>query len=98
MTLETVYGFSLQQGIRAEALVDMKLHLAGGRKIDADAFERETLAESGRWHPVVKASLHLPTPDMKLPARPTLQAGPISLPLARKRPAHFLVPATKQTG
>jgi peptidyl-dipeptidase Dcp len=28
----------------ASALVDMKLHLAGGRKIDADAFEKETLA------------------------------------------------------
>lgn len=29
----------------ASALIDMKLHLAGGRKIDPDAFERETLAE-----------------------------------------------------
>lgn len=29
------------------ALVDMKLHLAGGRKIDAKAFEKETLAELG---------------------------------------------------
>ncbi len=29
------------------ALVDMKLHLAGAKKIDADAFERETLAELG---------------------------------------------------
>ncbi|MBC8029407.1 MAG: M3 family metallopeptidase [Pyrinomonadaceae bacterium] len=29
------------------ALVDMKLHLAGARKIDADAFERETLTELG---------------------------------------------------
>ena len=29
----------------ASALVDMKLHLAGGRKIDPDAFEKETLAE-----------------------------------------------------
>jgi peptidyl-dipeptidase Dcp len=29
------------------ALVDMKLHLAGDRKIDPDAFERETLAELG---------------------------------------------------
>jgi peptidyl-dipeptidase Dcp len=27
----------------ATALVDMKLHLAGGRRIDPDAFERETL-------------------------------------------------------
>ena len=29
------------------ALVDMKLHLAGDRKIDPDAFEREALAELG---------------------------------------------------
>jgi len=29
------------------ALVDMKLHLAGAKKIDADAFERETLTELG---------------------------------------------------
>lgn len=31
----------------ASALVDMKLHLAGAKKIDPDAFERETLAELG---------------------------------------------------
>ena len=31
----------------ASALVDMKLHLAGSNKIDADKFERETLAELG---------------------------------------------------
>ena len=31
----------------ASALVDMKLHLAGDQKIDADKFERETLAELG---------------------------------------------------
>jgi peptidyl-dipeptidase Dcp len=31
----------------ASALVDMKLHLAGDRKIDPDTFERETLAELG---------------------------------------------------
>ncbi|MGN6544564.1 MAG: M3 family metallopeptidase [Aureliella sp.] len=31
----------------ASALVDMKLHLAGDKKIDPDAFERETLAELG---------------------------------------------------
>ena len=29
------------------ALIDMKLHLAGAKKIDADAFERETLTELG---------------------------------------------------
>jgi peptidyl-dipeptidase Dcp len=31
----------------ASALVDMKLHLSGGRTIDPDAFERETLAALG---------------------------------------------------
>ena len=31
----------------ASALMDMKLHLAGSRAIDPDAFERETLAELG---------------------------------------------------
>lgn len=31
----------------SSALVDMKLHLAGSQKIDADKFERETLAELG---------------------------------------------------
>jgi peptidyl-dipeptidase Dcp len=31
----------------AAALVDMKLHLAGDRKIDPDAFEKETLKELG---------------------------------------------------
>ena len=31
----------------ASALVDMKLHLAGGKKIDVDAFEKETLAQLG---------------------------------------------------
>ncbi len=31
----------------AAALVDMKLHLAGDKKIDPDAFEKETLAEVG---------------------------------------------------
>ena len=31
----------------SSALVDMKLHLAGGRPIDADRFERETLAQLG---------------------------------------------------
>ncbi len=31
----------------ASALVDMKLHLAGKQKIDADAFERETLTQLG---------------------------------------------------
>jgi len=31
----------------SSALVDMKLHLAGSREIDADAFEKEALAELG---------------------------------------------------
>ena len=37
----------------AAALVDMKLHLAGDRKIDPDAFEKETLAELGMPHEIV---------------------------------------------
>src|SRR6267143_2137412 len=37
----------------ASALVDMKLHLAGDRKIDPDAFEKETLAELGMPHEIV---------------------------------------------
>ena len=37
----------------ASALVDMKLHLAGSRKIDADAFERETLADLGMPEEIV---------------------------------------------
>ncbi len=37
----------------AAALVDMKLHLAGDRKIDADTFERETLAELGMPNEIV---------------------------------------------
>lgn len=37
----------------AAALVDMKLHLAGDRKIDLDAFEKETLAELGMPHEIV---------------------------------------------
>lgn len=39
-------GFATTEYL-ASALVDMKLHLAGKRKIDADAFERETLGELG---------------------------------------------------
>ncbi|HZE72464.1 MAG TPA: M3 family metallopeptidase [Pyrinomonadaceae bacterium] len=37
----------------ASALVDMKLHLAGDRKIDPDAFERETLAQLGMPREIV---------------------------------------------
>ncbi|HVS31608.1 MAG TPA: M3 family metallopeptidase [Thermoanaerobaculia bacterium] len=37
----------------ASALVDMKLHLAGDRAIDPDAFERETLAEIGMPREIV---------------------------------------------
>jgi peptidyl-dipeptidase Dcp len=37
----------------ASALVDMKLHLAGDRKIDADAFEKETLAALGMPREIV---------------------------------------------
>ena len=37
----------------ASALVDMKLHLAGDRKIDPDRFEREALAELGMPREIV---------------------------------------------
>jgi peptidyl-dipeptidase Dcp len=37
----------------ASALVDMRLHLAGDRPIDPDAFERETLAELGMPREIV---------------------------------------------
>ncbi len=39
-------GFATVEYLSA-ALVDMKLHLAGDQKIDADAFERETLTQLG---------------------------------------------------
>ena len=39
-------GFSTVEYL-ASALIDMKLHLAGNVKIDADKFEKETLAELG---------------------------------------------------
>lgn len=39
-------GFATVEYLSA-ALIDMKLHLAGDRKIDADTFERETLAQLG---------------------------------------------------
>ena len=39
-------GFATAEYL-SSALVDMKLHLAGDRKIDADAFEKETLAALG---------------------------------------------------
>jgi peptidyl-dipeptidase Dcp len=39
-------GFATTEYL-SSALVDMKLHLAGDRKIDPDTFERETLAQLG---------------------------------------------------
>ena len=39
-------GFATTEYV-SSALVDMKLHLAGDRKIDPDAFERETLQQLG---------------------------------------------------
>ena len=39
-------GFATVEYLAA-ALIDMKLHLAGDKKIDADTFERETLAQLG---------------------------------------------------
>lgn len=45
-------GFSTVEYL-ASALIDMKLHLAGNVKIDADKFERETLAELGMPEEIV---------------------------------------------
>ena len=39
-------GFATTEYL-SSALIDMKLHLAGNQKIDADRFERETLAQLG---------------------------------------------------
>jgi peptidyl-dipeptidase Dcp len=45
-------GFATVEYLAA-ALVDMKLHLAGDQKIDADKFERETLAQLGMPNEIV---------------------------------------------
>jgi len=45
-------GFATVEYLSA-ALVDMKLHLAGDKKIDPDAFERETLTQLGMPHEIV---------------------------------------------
>jgi peptidyl-dipeptidase Dcp len=45
-------GFATTEYL-ASALVDMKLHLAGNRRIDPDAFEREALAELGMPREIV---------------------------------------------
>ena len=45
-------GFSTVEYLAA-AILDMKLHLAGDRKIDARAFEKEALAEIGMPHEIV---------------------------------------------
>ena len=45
-------GFIVTEYLAA-ALVDMKLHLAGDQKIDADSFERETLKELGMPEEIV---------------------------------------------
>jgi peptidyl-dipeptidase Dcp len=45
-------GFATTEYL-SSALVDMKLHLAGDRKIDPDAFEREALAELGMPREIV---------------------------------------------
>jgi peptidyl-dipeptidase Dcp len=45
-------GFATTEYL-ASALIDMKLHLAGDRPIDADAFERETLAQLGMPREIV---------------------------------------------
>jgi peptidyl-dipeptidase Dcp len=45
-------GFATVEYLSA-ALVDMKLHLAGGKRIDPDAFERDTLAALGMPREIV---------------------------------------------
>jgi peptidyl-dipeptidase Dcp len=45
-------GFATTEYL-SSALIDMKLHLAGDRKIDPDTFERETLAQLGMPHELV---------------------------------------------
>ena len=45
-------GFATTEYL-SSALVDMKLHLAGDKKIDADAFEKETLAALGMPREIV---------------------------------------------
>ena len=45
-------GFATTEYL-SSALVDMKLHLAGDKKIDADAFEKETLASLGMPREIV---------------------------------------------
>jgi len=45
-------GFATVEYLSA-ALVDMKLHLAGGKRIDPDAFERDTLAAIGMPREIV---------------------------------------------
>src|SRR5687767_5619501 len=45
-------GFATTEYL-ASALVDMKLHLAGNRPIDPDAFEKQTLAELGMPREIV---------------------------------------------
>ncbi len=45
-------GFATTEYL-ASAIVDMRMHLAGDRPIDADAFERETLAELGMPREIV---------------------------------------------
>ncbi len=45
-------GFATVEFLSA-ALIDMKLHLAGGRPIDPDAFERDTLAAIGMPREIV---------------------------------------------
>ena len=44
---------------------------------------------------VIEASLHFPTPDIKLAAGSTMETSPVGLTLVGKRPAHFLMPTTQ---
>ncbi len=49
-----------------------------------------------RRQAVIEVALHLPVLQIELPVRATTQANPVSLSLARKRPAHFHMPAANQ--
>src|SRR4030095_6020538 len=55
------------------ALVDMKLHLAGDKKIDADAFEKATLAELGMPDEIVMC--HRPPQFMHVFSSDSYSAG-----------------------
>jgi peptidyl-dipeptidase Dcp len=65
-------GFATTEYL-ASALVDMKMHLAGTQRIDADAFERETLRELGMPREIVMR--HRPTQFLHVFAGDGYSAG-----------------------